>query len=294
MEQRINYYFPPPSPSSIRRSSRNDLLIGDYAFDPLGFSTPENIDRMRIAEVKHGRLAMLAAWGWPVGTFGFALLTKLQPPDQVCTGNGCYLDTIFQDRALSLSQIATISDIYWIGFFMLTTIVELLQRKQQDGNYVLKQQEEQQREKAASVVGVTNQTTMTITNNTSFSSLRSVGAQSLCFLAERQQDEAIINSKNNYSSSLKLSEIQHGRLAMMAMAVIWIQSFMEVASKNNKANMITIGHQLWGETCIINIGSSSTVSPSVCYEQTTATFDFVLSWEILFRVITGYNAEPYF
>lgn len=42
-------------------------LAGDVGFDPLGFSKSKNtLYWMREAEVKHGRLAMLAAVGWPL------------------------------------------------------------------------------------------------------------------------------------------------------------------------------------------------------------------------------------
>ena len=42
-------------------------LAGDVGFDPLGFSSSEKtLYWMREAEVKHGRLAMLAAAGWPI------------------------------------------------------------------------------------------------------------------------------------------------------------------------------------------------------------------------------------
>jgi hypothetical protein len=42
-------------------------LLGDVGFDPLGFSKNKNtLLWMREAELKHGRLAMLAAVGWPL------------------------------------------------------------------------------------------------------------------------------------------------------------------------------------------------------------------------------------
>ena len=42
-------------------------LAGDFNFDPLQFAdTPEKLAWYREAEVKHARLAMLAAFGWPV------------------------------------------------------------------------------------------------------------------------------------------------------------------------------------------------------------------------------------
>lgn len=42
-------------------------LAGDVGFDPVGFSKDkESLYRMREAEIKHSRLAMLAAAGWPM------------------------------------------------------------------------------------------------------------------------------------------------------------------------------------------------------------------------------------
>jgi len=40
-------------------------VVGDYNFDPLNLGSPENFAFMREAEIKHGRLAMLAAIAWP-------------------------------------------------------------------------------------------------------------------------------------------------------------------------------------------------------------------------------------
>lgn len=40
-------------------------LAGDVGFDPLGFGLKQDIDFMRDAELKHARIAMLAAAGWP-------------------------------------------------------------------------------------------------------------------------------------------------------------------------------------------------------------------------------------
>lgn len=35
-------------------------MVGNAGFDPLGLSTPQNINWMREAELKHGRMCMLA------------------------------------------------------------------------------------------------------------------------------------------------------------------------------------------------------------------------------------------
>ena len=40
--------------------------VGDLGFDPLGLSTDDNFAYYREAEIKHGRIAMLAAVAWPL------------------------------------------------------------------------------------------------------------------------------------------------------------------------------------------------------------------------------------
>jgi light-harvesting complex II chlorophyll a/b binding protein 5 len=58
-------------------------MPGDYGFDPLGFvKSEEDLILFREAEIKHSRLAMLAAVGWPLSEFlnrKFASLVHLTP-----------------------------------------------------------------------------------------------------------------------------------------------------------------------------------------------------------------------
>lgn len=58
-------------------------LAGDVGFDPLGFvKSNDDLIRFREAEIKHARLAMLAAAGWPVSEFlnkKFASMMNLNP-----------------------------------------------------------------------------------------------------------------------------------------------------------------------------------------------------------------------
>merc|ERR1719428_2060740 len=58
---------PPPLPKIKTMRVGDGTLAGDMNFDPLGFSDSlEALAWYREAEIKHGRLAMLAAVGWPV------------------------------------------------------------------------------------------------------------------------------------------------------------------------------------------------------------------------------------
>merc|ERR1719247_2886596 len=56
--------------------------IGDYGFDPLGLGNEETFVPFREAEIKHGRLAMLAAVAWPLQEIFHPILVD------VLRGNG--------------------------------------------------------------------------------------------------------------------------------------------------------------------------------------------------------------
>merc|ERR1719247_676593 len=51
----------PPAPTFFPTQS-----LGDYGFDPLGLGNDNRVVPFRHAELKHGRLAMLAAVAWPI------------------------------------------------------------------------------------------------------------------------------------------------------------------------------------------------------------------------------------
>ena len=54
-------------PFMARPAALDGTLAGDVGFDPLGFAKSESdLMNYREAEVKHARLAMLAAAGWPL------------------------------------------------------------------------------------------------------------------------------------------------------------------------------------------------------------------------------------
>jgi len=55
----------------------SDISMDNIAWDPLGLASAENLEGYREAELKHGRLAMLAALGWPAAEEFEPILAKV-------------------------------------------------------------------------------------------------------------------------------------------------------------------------------------------------------------------------
>jgi len=101
-------------------------LAGDVGFDPLGFASNDKDEmklyQMRQAEVKHGRLAMLAAAGWPLSELfdkQIASILHLKP----LLG--------FGDKVPSLLNggLTNVSPIYWGIVLALASGIELYERQ---------------------------------------------------------------------------------------------------------------------------------------------------------------------
>lgn len=77
-QRNVSDSIPPPSQNGKTKMSQaipflecppylNGELAGDFGFDPLRLGkSRDNVFEMREAEIKHARLAMLAAAGWPI------------------------------------------------------------------------------------------------------------------------------------------------------------------------------------------------------------------------------------
>merc|ERR1719398_649699 len=83
---------PPPLPKIKTMRVGDGTLAGDMNFDPLQISdSPSALAWYREAEIKHARLAMLAAFGWPVSeltNFGDLLTEDGRAPSLLNGGLG--------------------------------------------------------------------------------------------------------------------------------------------------------------------------------------------------------------
>ncbi|CAJ1933680.1 unnamed protein product [Cylindrotheca closterium] len=91
-----------------RPAALDGSLAGDVGFDPIGFSkTKADLMNYREAEIKHARLAMLAAAGWPLSELFDAKIASTLGLSPVVDAT---------DRAPSILNggLGKISPIYWL------------------------------------------------------------------------------------------------------------------------------------------------------------------------------------
>jgi len=97
----------------------NRELAGDVGFDPFNFAdSEEKLLWQREAELKHSRIAMLAAAGWPLSEVfdkPLAHMLHLKP----LLG--------FGDRVPSVLNggLAKVSPLYWVGILAIASAIEL-------------------------------------------------------------------------------------------------------------------------------------------------------------------------
>eukprot|EP00520_Triparma_pacifica_P004455 CAMPEP_0118654654 /NCGR_PEP_ID=MMETSP0785-20121206/12508_1 /TAXON_ID=91992 /ORGANISM="Bolidomonas pacifica, Strain CCMP 1866" /LENGTH=262 /DNA_ID=CAMNT_0006547335 /DNA_START=32 /DNA_END=818 /DNA_ORIENTATION=- len=106
-------------PFMDRPLALDGTLAGDVGFDPLGFAKDkETLFKMREAEVKHARLAMLAAAGWPISELLDSGLAKLFNSPALVDAN---------DRVPSILNggLGKVSPLYWGIVIGLSAAIDL-------------------------------------------------------------------------------------------------------------------------------------------------------------------------
>jgi hypothetical protein len=113
-------------------------MVGDKGFDPLGFA--DSVEKLRIyreAELKHGRLAMLAALGWPVSealdkplaaAMGMKSLL-VSTPVGIVNGVAEGGDQLLRAPSLLNGGLEAVSPLFWAGVFAFSAGTELYATK---------------------------------------------------------------------------------------------------------------------------------------------------------------------
>lgn len=94
-----------------RPTNLDGTHAGDFGFDPLGLSETYDLYTMQEAELRHGRLAMLAVVGWP--------MSELIAPDWMLRANGCAPSVLNGFNPVSF--LATMGFLGAAGFFEYKT-----------------------------------------------------------------------------------------------------------------------------------------------------------------------------
>jgi hypothetical protein len=107
-------------------------MVGDKGFDPLGLATNmKKLNNYREAELKHCRLAMLAALGWPVaellqGPISRSLgLPDLLAPGETCVTAAQCVDSLSRAPSVLNGGLEKISPIYWASVLLVSAAIEL-------------------------------------------------------------------------------------------------------------------------------------------------------------------------
>lgn len=93
-------------------------MAGDYQFDPLGFASNEqDLELYRRAEIRHARLAMLAAIGWPLSEI-------YQPKIAEALGQQSLIPPSNLAPAVLNGSISDVNPLFFIGALLFGSMIE--------------------------------------------------------------------------------------------------------------------------------------------------------------------------
>jgi hypothetical protein len=105
-------------PTSQKSVVGDNAIVGDKGFDPLGFAdSGAKLRIYREAELKHGRLAMLAALGWPVSE-------ALDKPIAQLLGQAPLLTSSGTAPSILNGGLENIPPLYFPAVFVVSAIFE--------------------------------------------------------------------------------------------------------------------------------------------------------------------------
>jgi len=116
---------------SILADGAASILVGNKGFDPFNCATNiQTLKQYREAEIKHGRLAMLAASGWPVSELVQPYLSKaLNLPDALVGSE--------QAPSLLNGGLDQINPLFFMGIIIFSATVEATAvNKARSGDYI--------------------------------------------------------------------------------------------------------------------------------------------------------------
>jgi len=114
---------------SILADGKASILVGNKGFDPLNCATDiETLKKYREAEIKHGRLAMLASVGWPISELFHPTLSEF-------TKSPNFLSINNKVPSILNGGLEKINPIFFMSIIVFTTTVEYVSINKKKSNY---------------------------------------------------------------------------------------------------------------------------------------------------------------
>jgi hypothetical protein len=203
-------------------------MVGDKGFDPLGFAT--SMEKLRIykeAELKHGRLAMLAALGWPVAEELNGPLSKMMglkstlisSPLAVVGGDSLAGEALTRNPSLLNGGLDTISPLYWFSVLAFGAATEL---------YATKIQRRAGFRNTLAALGAEELTGIDIDGDGQVGEPKMLADDSYLPGDLGFDPLGLYKGDDAHKTSLQLKEVNNGRLAMIAVTGY---AFNEAATK---------------------------------------------------------------
>jgi len=187
-------------------------MPGDQGFDPLGFAS--SVPKLRIyreAELKHGRLAMLAALGWPVAEQFNVPISEMMGLPSTLTSAGLDLSTLVNPSVLN-GGLEFISPFYWGGVFAFAAAIELFAIKRAFGL-----------SSTLAALGAENLTGKDIDGDGQIGEPTMLAADSYLPGDLGFDPLGLFKGNAKHKADLQLKEVDTGRLAMVAITFYAIQ-----------------------------------------------------------------------
>ena len=181
-------------------------MPGDQGFDPLGFAS--SVPKLRIyreAELKHGRLAMLAALGWPVAE-------QFNEPISQMMGLPSTLTSAGLDPSVLNGGLSDISPFYWGGVLAFATAIELFTIKRTPGL-----------SSTLAALGVENLTGKDIDGDGQVGEPTMLAAESYLPGDLGFDPLGLFKGNAKHKADLQVGEVKNGRFAMVAITFYAIQ-----------------------------------------------------------------------